>query len=100
MELGCVTLAEGAYDEAHDWLQQSIAACEQAGTPRISYRELLAAAYVARALDRPDQAGQPLCMALQMADKTGSHSVALQSLPAVALLLLDGTSGLGQCELG
>jgi tetratricopeptide (TPR) repeat protein len=90
MELGRIALAEGAHEQASEWLQQSITAYEDAERPRISYQARVASVYVARALGRPSLARQHLLLALQMAARAGYRLLALESLPAVALLSLDG----------
>jgi tetratricopeptide (TPR) repeat protein len=96
LELGRTALAEGAYNEAQAWLQQSIAAYDQAGRPNISNNTLVALAYVAGALDHLPQARQYVRAALTSVARTRDWKVAVQSLPAVALLLLDGGGGANQ----
>jgi tetratricopeptide (TPR) repeat protein len=89
MELGRLALAEGAYDEAADWLQQGLAIYESFGQ-HWSMGEMRATlAYVARGLGRRTQAREHLCAALRITAENRYRNAALQSLPTMALLLLD-----------
>jgi tetratricopeptide (TPR) repeat protein len=91
MELGRLALTEGAYDEAREWLEQAVAAFQEFGMPYwTGEARATLAYYVARGLGQPAQARQHLRVALRMAAETGYRNVALQSLPAMALLLADG----------
>jgi tetratricopeptide (TPR) repeat protein len=88
-ELGCLALAEGTYDEARDWLQQALVFYETTGE-RAARDELLATlTYAARGRGQHTQAQETLLAALQLTTESRHHNAALQSLPAMALLLLD-----------
>jgi predicted ATPase len=88
--LGRLALAEGAVDAAQEWVQQSIAIYQEVGRRNWIIDEALATlAYVACRLGQPAQARGHLHAALRMAAETHRRNTALQSLPAMALLLVD-----------
>jgi predicted ATPase len=91
VELGRLALAEGAYGAAQEWLLQSIAIYHEARGMRWRASEAPAAlAYVARGLGQSAQAWQHLGAALRTAAELHAYNAVLHSLPAVALLLMDG----------
>jgi tetratricopeptide (TPR) repeat protein len=89
VEKGRLALAERLYPEAQEWLKQAVAAYQGLGRLWMMGETLAALAYVARALGQPAQARGYLGAALRMAVETRYRNTALQSLPAMALLLLD-----------
>jgi tetratricopeptide (TPR) repeat protein len=92
MELGRLALAEGVYSTAQQRLQQSTAIYREIGGMYwIEGQAFAAGAYAARGLGRLAQARRQLDAALRIAVETHGHSTALHSLPAMALLLMDGS---------
>jgi tetratricopeptide (TPR) repeat protein len=91
VELGRLALAEGACGAAQEWLQQSIAIFQEVGERHLMMGEALATlACVARGLGQPAQARGHLRAALRIAAENHRPNTTLQSLPAVALLVMDG----------
>jgi tetratricopeptide (TPR) repeat protein len=88
-ELGRLALAMGTYDEAWDWLQQALATHEATGLRAFRDGLLATLAYVARGRGQHAQAREHLRSALRLSAESGHRNAALQSLPAMALLLLD-----------
>jgi tetratricopeptide (TPR) repeat protein len=82
-------LAEGAYDEAGAWLEQTLAIFETVGQHWLMGELRSALAYVERGRGRHAQAREHLCAALRITAESHYRNAALQSLPAMALLLLD-----------
>jgi tetratricopeptide (TPR) repeat protein len=90
MELGRLALPEGAYDTAHESLQQSIAIYRQIGGLYSIMGEAIAAlAYAARGLGQLAQAREHLRAVLHSAVAARNFFAALHSLPPGALLLMD-----------
>jgi predicted ATPase/DNA-binding SARP family transcriptional activator len=89
VELGRLALAEGLDQEAQERLEQAVAAYQGVGRLWMMGETLATLAYVAHALGQPAQAWEHLYTALWMAAETQYRNTALQSLPAMALLLLD-----------
>ena len=87
--LGQVNLAEGAYAEAEEQLEESVVAHRQAGWSDWANDALACLAYAARGLGRPDGARQHLREALRAAVEMGSVFPMIYGLPAFALLLVD-----------
>ena len=100
VELGGLALAGGAYGAAQEWLQKSIAIYQQVGGMYSFMGQAFAAsAYVARGLGQPAQARQHLGAALRIAAETRNLHTVLESLPAMALLLMDSGEMEGAAEL-
>jgi tetratricopeptide (TPR) repeat protein len=90
MALGRLALAAGAYGEAHEWLQRSIALYEQVGRMYwIAGEALVAQVYAARGLGQPAQARGHLGEVFHLLIDTRNFTTALHSLPAAALLWMD-----------
>jgi tetratricopeptide (TPR) repeat protein len=88
--LGLLALAEEAYAEAYQLLQESAAAFQEAGHRECKSWALAVLGYAACGLGQPSQARQHLCEALRTVADTGGIMPALMyALPAVALLLAD-----------
>jgi tetratricopeptide (TPR) repeat protein len=90
LELGRLALAEGAYEEADDWLQQGLATLEGFEGHYLLQEGLAALTYVARGRGQHARARGHLRAALRPTLESGYLNAALQSLPAMALLLADG----------
>jgi tetratricopeptide (TPR) repeat protein len=90
MELGRLALAEGAYDEARDWLQQGLVFYEAFGRHWLMGEMRSTLAYVARKLGQRTRAREHLRAALRITAENRYRNAALQSLPAMVLLLADG----------
>jgi tetratricopeptide (TPR) repeat protein len=87
--LGSVALAEEAYAEAWQLLEESVAISRE-----IKYREFLdqglaVRGYAARGLGQLPQAQQYLCEVLQIVADNRAFIPSMLALPAVALLLVD-----------
>jgi tetratricopeptide (TPR) repeat protein len=89
LELGRLALAEGAYNQAEDWLQQGLAIFERLGRRPMLAGLLSTFALLARKQGHVAQARQHLRGAVQILVESRSRNAALQSLLAMALLLLD-----------
>jgi len=87
--LGCLALAEGACEEAERWLRQALALHAEMGRDWRMGELWSALAYLARAQGRPAKARGHLLTALRFVAESRSRTAALQSLLAMALLLLD-----------
>jgi len=87
--LGRLALAEGAYEEAEDSLQQALTLYEGLGRHLMVVELRAALAYVERGRGRRHPAREHLCAALRPTAESHYRNAALQSLPAEALLLLD-----------
>jgi tetratricopeptide (TPR) repeat protein len=91
MELGRLAVAERQYGAAQEWLQRSYAFYRQVAEQYWIIGEVFAALALADwGLGQMDRAGQHINRALRVVAKTHGHPVALYSLPAAALLLMDG----------
>jgi tetratricopeptide (TPR) repeat protein len=90
LELGRLALVESDYQEAENWLQQGLALFETFGQHWQMSELRSTLAYVERGRGRRDQAREHLCAALRITADSHYRNAALQSLPAMALLLLDG----------
>jgi hypothetical protein len=89
MELGRLSLAEGACDQAEKWLKPALAIYEAFGRHSLLGEIRATCAYVTRGLGRRAQAREHLCATLRITAESRHRNAALQSLPAMALLLLD-----------
>jgi predicted ATPase/DNA-binding SARP family transcriptional activator len=87
--LGLLAVAEEAYTEAQDLLQESIAACRAAERPFELSLALGGLGYATRGLGDLDQAKQHLHEALRMSAEIGAFFPLVLAIPVAALLLAD-----------
>jgi tetratricopeptide (TPR) repeat protein len=87
--LGLVALAEEAYAEARQVLQESVAVLREIGHRECTSWALAVLGYVSRGLCQLSEAQQHLSTALRTAAETGAFLPFVLALPAVALLLAD-----------
>jgi hypothetical protein len=87
--LGQVNLAEGAYAEAEQQLQESAVGYRRAGWTDSANDAVACLAYAVRGLGQPDRARRHLREALRAAVAMGSFFPLAYALPAFALLLAD-----------
>jgi tetratricopeptide (TPR) repeat protein len=90
MELGRLALAEAAYDKAGKWLHQGLPNYERFGQHWLLSELRSTFAYLACKQEHLTQAREYLRGAVQIAVESRQRNAALQSLLAMALLLLDG----------
>ena len=88
--LGLADLAEGAFAEAVQHLQDSVAAHRRNTGRYPSHQFVACLAYAARGLGQRDLARQYLGEALRAAVEIGSFFPLIYAAPAYALLLVDG----------
>ena len=89
-DLGRLALAERAYRTAQEWLRQSVTIYQQSGAYGSEGSALAGLVYAARGLGQAAQARGHLSAALRTVVETRQWMTALDSLPAAALLLMDG----------
>jgi tetratricopeptide (TPR) repeat protein len=87
--LGDVALAQGAYEEAQRWLQESVAVLQSIGHRSNVGWPLASWAGVARGLGQPVQAREHIIASLRGAAEIGEAITPMFALPQAALLLAD-----------
>jgi predicted ATPase/DNA-binding SARP family transcriptional activator len=88
-QVGCVALAEEAYDEARKLLQESIAVFRGLGQRDEQCWPLATLAYAAHARGQLAEASQHLTEVIRTASEIRAFKPLLIALPAIALLLAD-----------
>jgi tetratricopeptide (TPR) repeat protein len=89
MELSCLALAQAAIEQAEDWLRQSLALYAEFGRHWLTGELWSTLAYLACSQGEQAQARGHLLAALRVAVESKHRNGALQSLPAMSLLLRD-----------